>query len=102
MANTAAACLVTQITPILINPGNANLGGKVAFVFFGPSVCFSIYLYFCFPEMKGRSYLELGDMFQKGVPARKFKSYRYTVETVRREDGEKVAVVLDETVEDRA
>lgn len=94
MSNTAAACLVTQLMPFLINPSNANLGGKVAFVFFGPSLLCSIYLYFCFPEMKGRSYLELENMFQKRLPTREFKNYHFEIETVEVDDGEKVAVVL--------
>ncbi|KAJ3956599.1 hypothetical protein N0V92_006834 [Colletotrichum tropicale] len=94
MSNTSAGCLVTQLIPFLINPSNANLGGKVAFVFFAPSLICSVYLFFCFPEMKGRSYLELEDMFQRGVPARKFKDYKCEVETVEGKDGEKVAVVL--------
>ncbi|KAL2880354.1 hypothetical protein SGCOL_004407 [Colletotrichum sp. CLE4] len=94
MSNTAAACLVTQLMPFLINPSNANLGGKVAFVFFGPSLLCSIYLYFCFPEMKGRSYLELENMFQKRLPTRAFKNYHSEIETVEVDDGEKVAVVL--------
>ncbi|TDZ34380.1 Major facilitator-type transporter ecdC [Colletotrichum spinosum] len=94
MSNTTAACVVTQLLPFLINASAANLGGKVAFVFFGPSLLCSIYLYFCFPEMKGRSYLELEDMFQKGIPARSLKNYKVEVETVEGEDGEKVAVVL--------
>ncbi|KAI8308609.1 General alpha-glucoside permease [Colletotrichum sp. SAR11_59] len=59
-----------------------------------PVLICSVYLFFCFPEMKGRSYLELEDMFQKGVPARKFKDYKFEVETVEGKDGEKVAVVL--------
>ena len=37
-----------------------------------------MYLYFCLPEMKGRTYLELQEMFQNRVPARKFKGYRCT------------------------
>jgi hypothetical protein len=61
--------------PYLINPGNANLGGKITFVFFAFSVPMCVYLYFCFPEMKGRTYLELEEMFQNRVPARKFKYY---------------------------
>lgn len=93
MSNTAAACLVGQIVPILINPGNANLGAKVAFVFFGPSLLFSVYLYFCFPEMKGRSYLELEEMFQKKIPTRDFKNYSCVVDVVDA-DGEKPVVVL--------
>lgn len=100
MSNTAAACLVTQLVPILVNPGDANLGAKVAFVFFAPSVFLSIYLFFCFPEMKGRSYLELEDMFQKRLPARAFKSYHCEVVVVSAtEDGgteKAVAVIHDE------
>ena len=34
-----------------------------------------VYLYFCLPELKGRTYLEIQEMFQEGVPARKFKTY---------------------------
>jgi len=93
MSNTAAACLVGQIVPILINSGNANLGAKVAFVFFDPSLLFSVYLYLCFPEMKGRSYLELEEMFQKNVPTKDFTSYSCVVGLVD-VDGEKPVVVL--------
>jgi hypothetical protein len=34
-----------------------------------------VYLYFCLPEMKGRNYAEIQEMFDKKVPARKFKTY---------------------------
>ncbi|KAH7160656.1 maltose permease [Dactylonectria macrodidyma] len=94
MSNTAAATLVGMVLPILINPGQANLGGKVAFVFFGAALPFAVYFFFCLPEMKGRSYLELEEMFQKKVPARQFKNYRVEVEFVPGEDGEKAAVIL--------
>lgn len=96
MSNTAAACLVTQLVPILVNPSNANLGAKVAFVFFAPSVFLSIYLFLCFPEMKGRSYLELEDMFQKKIPARAFKNYRCEIEVVctTEKGGEEKAVAI--------
>ncbi|PLB46475.1 maltose permease [Aspergillus steynii IBT 23096] len=75
MANTAFGTLTGMVLPILINPGQANLGGKVAFIFFAPSVFFCVYFFFCLPEMKGRSYLELEELFQRKVPARKFKEY---------------------------
>jgi hypothetical protein len=80
MPNTAAACLVTQLLPISINPGNMNLGAKFVFVFFAPSVYLSMYLYFCFLEMKGPSYLVLETMFQKGLPARVFGDYNCEIE----------------------
>ncbi|KAM5343609.1 hypothetical protein ACJ41O_012146 [Fusarium nematophilum] len=96
MANTSAATLIGMVLPILINPGQANLGGKVTFVFFAPSVFFSLYFYFYLPEMKGRSYLELEEMFQKKIPAREFKNYRVGVHVIPPQDGEKVAVVLED------
>ncbi|KAF7540107.1 hypothetical protein G7Z17_g12273 [Cylindrodendrum hubeiense] len=96
MSNTSAATLVGMVLPILINPGQANLGGKVAFVFFAAALPFTVYFYFCLPEMKGRSYLELEEMFQKKVPARQFKNYRVEVEYIPGEDGEKAAVILKE------
>ncbi|KAJ4204142.1 hypothetical protein NW759_014979 [Fusarium solani] len=97
MCSTACLCLVSQMTPLLINPTNANLGAKVAFVFFGLSVPLCIYLYFFFPEMKGRSYLELEEMFQKNVPARQFKNYKCDVRIDGTEKGDKaVSVVHDE------
>ncbi len=38
-----------------------------------------VYLYFCLPEMKGRNYAELQEMFEAGVPARQFKHYKCSV-----------------------
>ncbi len=96
MCGTAMGTMYTMVTPILINPGNANLGGKVAFVFFGPSLPTAIFLYFCFPEMKGRNYLELEEMFQNKVPARQFRNYVCNVDVVEGDKGEKIAVVEGE------
>ncbi|KIW64073.1 hypothetical protein PV04_09031 [Phialophora macrospora] len=97
ICTTASLCLVSQITPLLINPSNANLGAKVAFVFFGLSAPLCVYMFFCLPEMKGRSYLELEEMFQKKIPARQFKHYKTEVKIVTAEEGEKVVgVVHDE------
>lgn len=74
MVATAFSCMVLQLIPILVNPTNANLGGKITFIFSAPSLLMCIYL-FCFPEMKGRNYLELEEMFQATLSARKFKKY---------------------------
>lgn len=50
-------------------------GGKIGFIFFGPSVLVCIYLFFCVPEMQGRTPEELEEMFTVGVPARNFQTY---------------------------
>ena len=105
-SSTAFSTAVLQAMPYLINPGNANLGGKITFIFFGFSVPICIYLYFCFPEMKGRTYLELEEMFQKKVPARKFKGY-VCVENARldealeqnRKEGREGEVDVDKVIE---
>lgn len=64
------------VLPYMFNPDKANLGGKVAFIFGGPSFLCLLYLWFFQPETAGRTYEELDEMFAKGVPARKFKTYK--------------------------
>jgi hypothetical protein len=62
--------------PYMFNPDQANLGAKIAFIFGAACVLCIVYLFFYQPETAGRSYQELDEMFTKGVPARKFKSYQ--------------------------
>jgi hypothetical protein len=82
---------------LLINPTNANLGAKVAFAFFALSLPPTIWLYFYLPEFKGRTFLELVEMFSKRVPARQFKKYNCELEISTMADGEKVVnIVHDE------
>ncbi|KAL3493465.1 general substrate transporter [Aspergillus germanicus] len=64
------------VLPYLFNPDKANLGAKVMFIFGGLSVICLVYLWFYQPETAGRTYGELDEMFMKGVPPRKFKSYQ--------------------------
>lgn len=68
------------VIPYLFNPDEANLKAKIAFIFFGTSVLCIIYLWYYQPETAGRSYQELDELFAKGVPARKFKSYKTDVQ----------------------
>ena len=64
------------VIPFLFNPDQANLGAKVSFIFGGLSVLCTIYLWFYQPEVSGRSYEELDELFMKQVPAREFKSFK--------------------------
>lgn len=75
-ATTISSTVVYQLMPILINSDKANIGGKIAFVFFAPSVPMCFYLFFCLPETTGRSFDELEELFQARVSARKFKGYQ--------------------------
>lgn len=51
----------------------AGWGAKIGF-FFGPlSVLSTILVYFVVPESKSRTYAELDELFERRIPARKFK-----------------------------
>ncbi|KAH8667723.1 general substrate transporter [Ilyonectria robusta] len=80
MAATAVSCMVLQVMPYLINSDQLNLGGKICFIFFAFSVPMCVYLYYCLPEMKGRNYAEIQEMFDKRIPARQFKGYVCSVQ----------------------
>lgn len=74
--------LVSNIVePYLINPGEANLKGKTAFVWFGTALPVLIWAYFRLPETKDRTYEELDIMFERRIPARKFAKYDLNLET---------------------
>jgi MFS family permease len=68
------------VIPFMFNPDHANLGAKIAFIFFGLCFFCIIYLWWYQPETAGRSYQELDEMFAKGIPARKFKGYKTDVQ----------------------
>ncbi|KAF0318188.1 MFS hexose transporter [Colletotrichum asianum] len=88
-AKTASMALALQnalftmwafVIPFLFNPDQANLQAKVAFIFGAFSILSTVYLFLYQPEVAGRSYEELDEMFMKKVPARDFKSYKTEIE----------------------
>ncbi|OAQ58889.1 maltose permease [Pochonia chlamydosporia 170] len=73
--------LVTSVIgPYLLNPGAAGIGAKIEFLYGGISVCSLIWCIFRMPETKGRTYEELDIMFERKIPARQFKSYKFESE----------------------
>jgi MFS transporter, SP family, general alpha glucoside:H+ symporter len=64
----------STIEPYLINPTEADLKGKTAFFWMAISILTIIWGIFRLPETKGLTYEELDILFQKRVPAWKFKS----------------------------
>ncbi|WQF76442.1 Putative major facilitator, sugar transporter, major facilitator superfamily [Colletotrichum destructivum] len=68
------------VIPYMFNPDKANLGAKIAFIFGGLCFFSLLYLWYFQPETGGRSYEELDEMFKRGVPARKFKTYKSTMQ----------------------
>ncbi|KAJ4388943.1 hypothetical protein N0V93_006405 [Gnomoniopsis smithogilvyi] len=74
-----AAYYVAEIPMIylasqLLNTTGWNVAGKCGFVWGSTAIVCWILAYFGLPEMKHRSYRELDILFNRKVPARKFKS----------------------------
>jgi MFS transporter, SP family, general alpha glucoside:H+ symporter len=64
------------VLPYLFNPNEANLGGKVGFIFAALSIPCFVFLWWYQPETAKRSYEELDELFRLKIPARKFKTYK--------------------------
>lgn len=63
----------------MLNPTAWNLRGYVGFVWAGTSFISLFWVYFRFPETKGRMPEELNLLFSKKIPARKFSKYEVDV-----------------------
>lgn len=61
------------LSSYMLNPDEANLGAKCGYVWAGTAfVCLAM-AYIFLPEMKNRSYREIDILFNRHVPARKWK-----------------------------
>ena len=55
----------------LVNPDEANLQGKVGWIFFGVCAIGTVWAYYYVPETAGRNVDELDELFNRKIPARK-------------------------------
>lgn len=60
----------------MINPDEGNLGGNVAFIFFGLTLLLTVFAFFYYPETKGRSFEEIDEMFARNVNLRQWAHYK--------------------------
>jgi len=74
--NQVSALIINVINPYLINPDEANLQGKVGWIFGGMGVIFTFWSWFGIPETGGRTIDEIDILFEHKVPARKFRDYK--------------------------
>lgn len=74
--NGLANCIWSFSLPYIINPDQANLGGKVAFIFGALLIFADIFVFFYYPELKGRSFEEIDALFARGVKPRHFAKTR--------------------------
>jgi MFS transporter, SP family, general alpha glucoside:H+ symporter len=58
----------------MLNPSAWGWGAKAGFFWAGSCFLCFVWTFFRLPEPKGRTYGELDVLFERGVPARKFKS----------------------------
>lgn len=70
--NGLSSCIWSFALPYAINPDQGNLGGKIAFIF-GAVMAFStVFIFFMVPETKGRTYIEIDELWNRGISPRKF------------------------------
>ncbi|MCJ1304703.1 hypothetical protein MMC08_007516, partial [Hypocenomyce scalaris] len=74
-----AAYYVAEIPMIylsskMLNPTGWNMAGKCGYVWAGTACVSFVSAYFFLPELKHRSYREADILFNRRIPARKFKS----------------------------
>lgn len=73
MMNGLSSCIWTMALPYAINPDQGNLGGKIAFIFGSVLAACTVFVFFMIPETKGRTYIEIDELWARKVSARKFK-----------------------------
>ncbi|KAI9900142.1 hypothetical protein N3K66_004404 [Trichothecium roseum] len=76
VASQVSTVVMSLILPYLFNPDAADLGGRTGFVYAGLCTVAVVLAFLWLPEMKGRSALEIDLMFQEGLPARRFRTWK--------------------------
>ena len=88
MVNGLSSCIWSLSLPYAINPDQANLGGKIAFIFGGTLAVCTVFVFFMIPETKGRTYIEIDELWAQGISARKFKETKLI--TITEETGKEL------------
>ncbi|EGY17122.1 General alpha-glucoside permease like protein [Verticillium longisporum] len=70
---TGVIC-VQQLNPRMLNKGGDawNWGARAGLLYFGLCFIWAVWIFFCLPETKNRSFADIDYLFQKKVSARKF------------------------------
>ncbi|KAJ5819017.1 hypothetical protein N7474_004608 [Penicillium riverlandense] len=85
IVNIATNFIFSFFTPYLLDAPYADLNSKVGFIFGSLACCSFVFAFFCVPEMKGRSLEEINQMFQDGVPVRKFGTHPFAAAATEEE-----------------
>ncbi len=75
-----ASIVFTVAMPYMLNSDQANWRGKAGFLFGGISGACLVWCWLRIPESRGRTFEELDILFERKVPARKFREYNLVAE----------------------
>ncbi|KAF4624301.1 hypothetical protein G7Y89_g13873 [Cudoniella acicularis] len=70
------AWLTTFTAPYFINPSALNWGPKYGYIWTPSCFIGAAWVWFYLPEVKNRTFEEIDEMFEAGLPARKFRTYK--------------------------
>ncbi|KAH9224412.1 hypothetical protein DL95DRAFT_350258 [Leptodontidium sp. 2 PMI_412] len=77
-------CLVQWVVgftfPYMFNPDEGNLGGKVGFIFGATTFVGFLGVFFWLPDTKGRTSLEIDELFARKISARHFATTKTSLE----------------------
>lgn len=59
----------------MVNPDQADLKGKVGFIFGGLAAIATVVCFFYIPELKNRSFDQINTLFEHRVPPRRMGTY---------------------------
>ncbi|OKL55953.1 hypothetical protein UA08_08604 [Talaromyces atroroseus] len=74
------AVITTFAVPQLTSADAANLGAKTYLVFAGCMACVLVVVYFFMPETKGRTFAEVDEMYDAGIPMWQWRKYQTSTE----------------------
>lgn len=75
-AGFVGAWLTTFTAPYFINPQAMNWGPRYGFIWAPSCAIAATWVFFFLPEVKNRTLEEIDEMFEAGLAARKFSSYK--------------------------
>lgn len=75
MCAQTTAVITTIAVPQLTSADAANLGSKTYLVFAGCMAGVLIFAYFLMPETRGRTFAEIDEMYDAGIPMRAWRKY---------------------------
>lgn len=70
---TGFNAIIGTVTNIVIPFELVAIGPKTGYMFFGIGIICCVLIYIWIPDVTGRTYAQLDELFERRIPARKFK-----------------------------